>query len=370
MRTVSGLISSVIFTFIFYSSGVIADSLISYKQAVDSAASQVESAKQKLLDESNALSLVKSRSDNLNREYESVKKEYQELVSFDAENPGAVNFEKLSAKRTENSKAYLAYKDSLSNVIEAEAKLAGSVRALRQSEDDLDSSISALKSAGIDEVERRVNQQKSAFERQQVVEVALDYFCTENETFKTCRQTAIKKADREAIEKGAVVTISSTTEMRNFKITSDVTKSEVNGKIIDRQNVSLSPVMGGEYGGMHYEMLATVQAYLPDSMLQSFRNNIALEVYGRHINYFSQHDQTDVISSNDDYLAQIEREYQARLAETKRLEEQERAQAEEERRLVEDQRQQAEFKAEQELRYKKQEEQRLKRKIRAPAIIF
>tara|TARA_R110001583_G_scaffold194641_1_gene366070 strand:- start:2145 stop:3209 length:1065 start_codon:yes stop_codon:yes gene_type:complete len=349
-------------------------SLTFHKQQVDQLTNRVTAARNKVFDDKRILDQAAYHSLTLQKKYETAKDDYQKLIAFDADSPGSVRFEDLSNKRTLNNKAYAAYQDSLNEIMTLQNRLAQSSISLNSTQNALNTAIGSLKFAGADEVDIQLRERKKAFEISQKVPVSIDYFCTEDQTFKQCKSTAKERAERSAIEKGAVVTVSSITKMRDLQIESELVKSEVNANIVKKESVKSSHIMGGDFGGIHYEMIATVEPYLSDTMLNQIKNAITLEVFGKYIAVFSSEKDTETMAgssqSTNDFLAKLEKENQNRLEATRRLEAQRKADEEAKARHAEVARQEREKEEENALQRRKAEERQLKKKTRAPVLVF
>ena len=162
--------------------------------------------------------------------------------------------------------------------------------------------------------------------------------------------------------------------MRDLQIESELVKSEVNANIVKKESVKSSHIMGGDFGGIHYEMIATVEPYLSDTMLNQIKNAITLEVFGKYIAVFSSEKDTETMAgssqSTNDFLAKLEKENQNRLEATRRLEAQRKADEEAKARHAEVARQEREKEEENALQRRKAEERQLKKKTRAPVLVF
>ncbi|MDB4838010.1 hypothetical protein OAH87_06035 [Marinomonas sp.] len=361
--------------FLFQGSVIAESSSLSfYKNKVDELNQKVGEDKSTFFDKKQDLDRSVQNSHLLQTRYEEEKKAYQDLSTFDLENPGAVSFEKLSSKRELMRQAFENFKSSRDQVAYKESALAESGRSLSATQNQFQSAINSLKISGSEEIEIQLQERKKLFEVPQTVTVSIDYFCTEDETFKRCRQSAQERAELSAIEQGAVVLVSSITRMKDLKIESESVKSEVNGRITNKQSVKSQAIMGSEFGGIHYEMIATVQPNLSDAMLTQIKNSIALDVFGKYTSYFSALKSDVGTDSTDEFLAELERENQRLIAKREREEQLRLAEEREKEKELEMQeraaQRQREADAAEAERARLHELQEIKWKVRAPAIIF
>lgn len=372
----NSIIFLVCFCFLLWNKSSIAqsDSLFIYKKQVDELTERVRFAKENVLSNKEQLNKVTYDSDNLKKEYDILRDKYQKIILFDAENPGAVTFESLSDTRALSNKAYERYQKSLGEVEFKKKELNESGLRLLSIQNQLNAAIDILMISGSEEISKRLDERRKAFEVLQDVPVSIDYFCSENQNIKQCENSAKEKAERYAIEKGAVVTISSITKMRDLKIESEVVKSEVNANIVKRSNVKISRIVGDSSFGFNYEMIATVEPYLSNSMLNEIRNAISLDVFGKYINIISNkivsRDSSVGLHSTEDFIVEIERENERILEESRIAAEKIKLEEAERLRLEEIKKRQREIEAENILRRKREQERKIKEKTRAPVLVF
>ncbi len=361
-----------LFAITVFSNTVIAD-----MSKVRSYESEVESLEDKLRESSDDIRIAKSRIVNANDKREQAnnkylreKEAYTLLIAADDKSPGSISESVMTTQRAKRNDAVKALRDAEKVLAQRKAELDELEKVHRSIENDLGETISLYKKYADEEIEKRLIEEKKKYEKTQQVEVSTYYLCRDDETFGSCRNNSKAKAEREAIEKGAVVTVSSITQMKNMQIQSENIESEVNATIISRK-VTKNNVPTNE-GGFNYAMTALVQPHLSDSAIHKIRTAIAIDVMGRYYELLGERADSSPVrstssTSGTSYLAELEQK-QKEIEAQRELVRLKEAQAAEE---MERQRKAAEQAAAQrEIYRKQQEEARIKNNAKAPMLVF
>jgi hypothetical protein len=291
-------------------------------------------------------------------------KEYKEILSVDEKNPGLISEGKILIKRSERADAHAKIKKVESKLVDLHIQLSDISKEHRIIENRIGSAIDKLKYHSEKEIEKRLRAEKERYEVIQRVHVNYDYDCSDDETLKKCKSKTRLLAEREAIEKGAIVTISSITEMKDLQIESENISSEVNATIVNRDVIKNNTV-NVKASGFVYEMYADIQPHLSAGALEKIRSAIALDVMGKYsalLTSTSSNDSKQVDSSSG-YLLEIERKEKERIAEKEIL----RQKAE---KLAADRKAKKIAEEQRQARIKRIEAERIKEKSKPPVMVF
>lgn len=258
------------------------------------------------------ISSAKNESDEASTNYKMIDRSYKKLLEIEDENPGFLSEDKIAEKRMDRIQAHRYYQRSLKDISILKSDLGDSSIVLRSIEDSLGKAVAVYKQHANEEIEARLAKEKDKFETVQEVHAYHDYQCHDDQTGGYCKKKAREMAERNAIEKGAVVTVTSITDMRDLQIESENIQSEVNASIISRKVIKngVRSVIGFEY-----EMLAIVQPHISDSVLDKMRNAIAIDVMGKYHSLLGRSSFQPSTRNNTNYLAELEKKEQARRAE-------------------------------------------------------
>jgi hypothetical protein len=200
----------------------------------------------------------------------------EKLQVFDRENPGEIPPEKLRAAETRHQKAFQALKQSKESRSNAEDKINNE---LNVNADIQYSEFLRLKSSFEREVDRVVDEQLQDRIRQiqvgKAVEVTERVACGDD-SIPVCKERSKKAAEQKASERGSVVFINSMTEIKNFKLSKEELRSEVQATLSDK--VFSNQHMVGE---TEYEttIKATVMPAISDALRKQMAEGIRTEVY-------------------------------------------------------------------------------------------
>lgn len=215
-------------------------------------------------------SIRRLQSDN-----EQAKDKLKKLQAFDRDNPGTISQEQLRAAEDQNRKAFAA------------------LRAARDKKDATESQINAL---GVDASERYAEflRLQKSFERDvgrvvetqlqqrlSVLQVKKEVTVTEkvacgDDSIPVCKERSKKAAELKASETGSVVFVNSLTEVKNFKLSKEEIRSEVQATLSNK--VFSNQHMVGE---TEYEttITANVEPAIGDSLREQMADAIRAQVY-------------------------------------------------------------------------------------------
>ena len=200
----------------------------------------------------------------------------EKLQVFDRENPGEIPPEKLRAAEARHQKAFLALKQSKESRSSAEDKINNE---LNVNADIQYSEFLRLKSSFERDVDRVVDEQLQDRIRQiqvgKTVEVTERVACGDD-SIPVCKERSKKAAELKASERGSVVFVNSMTEIKNFKLSKEELRSEVQATLSDK--VFSNQHMVGE---TEYEttIKATVMPAISETLRKQMADGIRGEVY-------------------------------------------------------------------------------------------
>lgn len=218
------------------------------------------------------------------------------LQDFDRDNPGEISPKQLNAAVDRNKQAFSALQ-------EAKEKLASA-----------DSSINSLGSEASTQYAEYLRMQKS-FERDvnrvvdvhvdeqiRVLQVAKEVEVTERvacgeDSIPVCKERSKKAAELKATERGSVVFVNSFTEVKNFKLTKEELRSEVQATLTNKVFSNQHFVGDSEY---ETTIKASVVPAISDALRGQIAGAIRSEVYGivgGRIDYSQVQNPSQLVSS-------------------------------------------------------------------------
>jgi len=212
----------------------------------------------------------------LEAEYGEARRKLESLQNFDRENPGEMPPEKLRIAGDRNREAFRALKEAKEKRDLAGAKINNELNL------DLDTNYaeySRLKSSFERDVNREVDKQlqerEQALQQSKVVEVTERVPCGDD-SIPVCKERSKKAAELKATERGSVVFVNSMTEIKNFKLSKEELRSEVQATLTDK--VFSNQHMVGE---TEYEttIRASVVPAISDSLRKQMAEGLRSEVY-------------------------------------------------------------------------------------------
>lgn len=269
--------------------------------------------------------------DRLELESEQATARLEALQKIDRETPDTIAPEKLQKAEDANKQAISALNNAKArrNEYAAEVgalngkaieKYAEFERQERSFERDVDTIVNA-------QVDQRILSLQSAKEVVVTARVACG-----DETVKQCKERSVKAAELAASEQGSVVFVTSLTEVKNFKLSKDELRSEVQATLTNKEVVKQQ--MFGEAEAYETTLKAKVEPVIGDSLHDRMAEGIRAEIYalvGGQVDYTQvQNPATSSDAETPKKKKKSETEARARI-EARRA-----ARAEEERRRAEE----------------------------------
>lgn len=198
------------------------------------------------------------------------------LQDFDRENPGDIPPEQLRAAEDKYKQAFRALKESKEKLANAESKINN---VLNVEADSQYNEFLRLKSSFERDVDREVDTQLQ--ERIRVIQVSKEVQATErvacgDDSIPVCKERSKKAAELKATERGSVVFINSMTEVKNFKLSKEELRSEVQATLSDKVFSNQRLVGETEY---ETTINASVTPAISDSLRKQMAESLRLEVY-------------------------------------------------------------------------------------------
>lgn len=220
----------------------------------------------------------------LEKDSEEARIKLEKLQNFDRENPGEISPQQLNSAADRNKQAFNALKETRERLAgydseinsllgEAGTQYAEFLRLQKSFERDVDRV-----------VDIHVDEQIRALQVSKEVEVTERVPCGDD-SIPVCKERSKKAAELKATERGSVVFINSFTEIKNFKLSREELRSEVQATLTNK--VFSNQHMVGE---TEYEttIKATVVPAISDGLRQQMAAAIRSEVYsmvGGRIDY-------------------------------------------------------------------------------------
>lgn len=243
------------------------------------------SAKVKELDEVNKQITV-ARADQrsaissisrLEAENNQAKSKLEKLQEFDRDNPGTISQEQLRAAEDQNRKAFAALRDardkksgSESRInslnVEASSKYAEFLRLQKSFERDVNRVVDTHLQERL--VALQVKKEVTATER-----VACG-----DDSIPVCKERSKKAAELKASEMGSVVFVNSLTEVKNFKLSKEELRSEVQATLSNKQFTNQHMVGETEY---ETTITASVEPVIGDGLREQMAAAIRAQVYDK-----------------------------------------------------------------------------------------
>ncbi len=211
----------------------------------------------------------------LESDTEQAKTKLEKLQEFDRDNPGTISQEQLRAAEDQNRQAFRALKDAKDRKSGAETR----INALNVEASTKYAEFLRLQKSFERDVDRVVDTQLQ--ERLRVLQVKKEVSVTErvacgDDSIPVCKERSKKAAELKATEMGSVVFVNSLTEVRNFKLSKEEIRSEVQATLSNK--VFSNQHMVGE---TEYEttITANVEPAIGDALREQMAGVIRSQVY-------------------------------------------------------------------------------------------
>lgn len=376
-------------------------SLIFYAQAIEAATHLAPEQRTQLIQENNLIKAkvrelddiskdliaAKTKSDatldsidHLQEESDQAAQRLAALQKIDRESPDTIAPEKLTEAKNRNRDALSALNDAknksdeyLSQVSILNAKASGKYSEFLVLEKSFERDVDTI-------VNAQVDQQIQSMQTTREVTVTSRTTCGD-ETIKQCRDRSTKAAEVAASEQGSVVFVSSLTEVRNFNLSKDEIRSEVQATLSNKEIVKQQ--MFGEAEGYETTLKANVSPVIGDNLREQMSEGVRAEIYalaGGQVDYSQVRnpalgDDTAAVQTKSQKKAETDARARqearrAARAEDERRRKEEAARAEEERRRQQEEARMEEERRQEEARQKAAREEEERQRSATPTINF
>lgn len=213
--------------------------------------------------------------DNLKEDKEVAKTAYLRIQATDAELVDIDLSEKVAEVQNKYNlanKKYKSEKRKLKKLISVQNNIQRSVSkhkiTTKSAQAKLNKAINNL-------VAVKLNQQIKKIQTPHAYKARGEAGCGEAESLKKCKVRAKHEAERKIIEKGSVIDIKTVTEIKNFELTNDEIRNEVQAKL---SNIKV--IKKGFLGenGFYYIISATVTPSINKKLKSTLRRSIAADI--------------------------------------------------------------------------------------------
>lgn len=199
----------------------------------------------------------------------------EKLQNFDRDNPGEISPAQLNAAVDRNKQAFGALKEAKEHVTNADAKInslsseaSGQYAEFLRLQKSFERDVNRVVDVHVDEQIRTLQVSKE-------VEVTERVPCGED-SIPVCKERSKKAAEQKATERGSVVFVNSFTEVKNFKLSKESLRSEVQATLTNKVFTNQHMVGETEY---ETTIKATVVPAISDSLREQMAGAIRSEVY-------------------------------------------------------------------------------------------
>jgi hypothetical protein len=212
----------------------------------------------------------------LETESKQAKLKLEKLQDFDRENPGDITAEQLRAAVDRNKQAFRQLKEAKEKIIEADATI-NNVLVVEAENNYAD--FKRLKSSFERDVDRVVDAQLQ--DRIRNIQVSKEVVVTERvscgeDSISVCKERSKKAAEQKASERGSVVFVQSMTEVKNYQLSKEELRSEVQANLTDKVFSNQHIVGEADY---ETTIKASVTPVISDNLRKQMADNLRTEVY-------------------------------------------------------------------------------------------
>lgn len=213
----------------------------------------------------------------LEAENNQAKSKLEKLQEFDRDNPGTISQEQLRAAEEQNRQAFRALRDARDKKsgaegrinslnVDASAKYAEFLRLQKSFERDVDRV-----------VDTHLQERLLALQVKKEV-TATERVACGDDSIPVCKERSKKAAELKASEMGSVVFVNSLTEVKNFKLSKEELRSEVQATLSNKQFSNQHMVGETEY---ETTITASVEPVIGDTLRDQMAGAIRSQVYDK-----------------------------------------------------------------------------------------
>lgn len=220
----------------------------------------------------------------------------EKLQDFDRDNPGEISPKQLNAALDRNKQAFNALKEAKERVINTDAKInslsseaGGQYAEYLRLQKSFERDISRVVDVHVDEQIRILQISKE-------VEVTERVPCGDD-SIPVCKERSKKAAELKATERGSVVFVNSFTEVKNFKLSKEELRSEVQATLTNKVFSNQHFVNDSEYETtIKATVVPAISATLREQMAAAIRSEV-YSIVGGKIDYAQVHDPSQLAAS-------------------------------------------------------------------------
>lgn len=241
---------------------------------------------------------------------EQAKKELEQIRKYEEESPNidfSTQINKARTKWINSNRKYIAKKEYFRS-------LSDKISTLKNKYDVAKLRVQSAKNTYDQQMgqftDEEIARQIRSLKKTKQVKISVVERCSvENFLPKDCRDKAKIKAERKAVEKGAIVAINSVTSMKNFKLTRDQVNSEVSANIISRKILKDDSKISTDNSMWvtHYEMVATIVPSISKSMIDQIRQGIIAGMsYATVVNQDKTSRNNEIVSRREEVETELD----------------------------------------------------------------
>jgi hypothetical protein len=213
----------------------------------------------------------------LESENNQAKSKLEKLQEFDRDNPGTISQEQLRSAEDQNRQAFRALREARDKKSGAESR----INALNVDASAKYAEFLRLQKSFERDVNRVVDTQLQ--ERLAALQVKKEVTATErvpcgDDSIPVCKERSKKAAEQKASEMGSVVFVNSLTEVKNFKLSKEELRSEVQATLSNKAFSNQHMVGETEY---ETTITASVEPVIGDTLREQMAGAIRAQVYDK-----------------------------------------------------------------------------------------
>lgn len=220
----------------------------------------------------------------------------EKLQNFDRDNPGEISPKQLNAAVDRNKQAFGALKEAKESLARADSKInslvseaSGQYAEFLRLQKSFERDVSRV-------VDVRVDEQIRVLQVAKEVEVTERVACGDD-SIPVCKERSKKAAELKATERGSVVFINSFTEVKNFKLSKEELRSEVQATLTNKVFSNQHFVGDSEYETtIKASVVPAISPALREQMAGAIRSDV-YAVAGGRIDYSQVQNPSQLVSS-------------------------------------------------------------------------
>ena len=242
---------------------------------LDAKISELDNISRQITDTKADRNSAKARIRRLDAARNKARSDLEAAQKFDRERPGVISPEQMRASEDKNREAFIALKEAKESVTKYEIKInslinegSGQYAEFLRLQKSFDRDVSRV-------VDVHVDRKILALQVSKEVEVTERVACGDD-SIPVCKERSKKAAELKAIERGSVVFVNSFTEVKNFRLSKEELRSEVQATLTNKVFSNQHFVGDAEY---ETTITATVVPAISNSLREQIAGAIRSEVY-------------------------------------------------------------------------------------------